>query len=181
MHVAIIMDGNGRWAERRGLRRTAGHEAGARAVRRVAEAAVRSEIDVLTLYAFSSDNWSRPAEEVDGLMWLFKRYLQNEVARCVETGVRVNVIGQRDRLSCDLVRTIEHAERVTADGERLTLQLAIDYSARAAIVRAANSSQARRRRQRASRRQRPNRDPRVSQNGSPARCTRTSMSQAWIC
>ncbi len=140
MHVAIIMDGNGRWAERRGLKRTAGHEAGARAVRRVAEAAVRSEIDVLTLYAFSSDNWSRPAEEVDRLMWLFERYLQNEVARCIETGVRVNVIGQRDRLGRDLVRTIEHVEQVTAHGERLTLQLAIDYSARAAIVHAANAS-----------------------------------------
>ncbi len=140
MHVAIIMDGNGRWAERRGLRRTAGHEAGARAVRRVAEAAVRSEVDVLTLYAFSSDNWSRPAEEVDTLMWLLKRYLQNEVARCIDTGVRVNVIGQRDRLSSDLVQSIEDAERVTAHGERLTLQLAIDYSAREAIVRAASSS-----------------------------------------
>lgn len=139
MHVAIIMDGNGRWAERRGLKRTAGHEAGARAVRKIVEAAVRAEIDVLTLYAFSSDNWSRPADEVDRVMRLFQRYLQSEAARCVENGVRLSVIGRRDRLTPRLLRIIEQTERLTAAGQRLMLQLAVDYSARDAILRAARS------------------------------------------
>jgi len=139
MHVAIIMDGNGRWAERRGLRRTAGHRAGARAVRRIVEVAVRMDIDVLTLYAFSADNWSRPTEEVQQLMRLLKFYLSSETARCLDNGVKVNVIGRRDRLSRDLVKTIERTERLTATGDRLTLQLAVDYSAREAILRAANS------------------------------------------
>ena len=137
MHVAIIMDGNGRWAEQRGLLRTVGHHAGARAVRRVVEAAARSSVDLLTLYAFSSDNWSRPRAEVQNLMTLFRRYLQSEVARCVENGIRIRVIGRRDRLGGDLVRIIEQAERLTADCRRMTLQLAVDYSAREAIARAA--------------------------------------------
>ncbi len=139
MHVAIIMDGNGRWAEQRGLKRTAGHEAGARAVRRIVEAAVRAEIDVLTLYAFSSDNWSRPADEVDRVMRLFQRYLQSEAARCVENGVRLSVIGRRDRLSSRLLRIMERTEQLTSGGRRLMLQLAVDYSARDAILRAAQS------------------------------------------
>ncbi len=139
MHVAIIMDGNGRWAERRGLKRTSGHEAGARTVRKIVEAAVRADIDVLTLYAFSSDNWSRPADEVDRVMRLFQRYLQSEAARCVENGVRLNVIGRRDRLSSRLLRIIERTEALTRGGRRLTLQLAVDYSARDAILRAAQS------------------------------------------
>jgi undecaprenyl diphosphate synthase len=137
MHVAIIMDGNGRWAERRGLGRSAGHRAGARAVRRIVEAAARCPIDILTLYAFSSDNWSRPAQEVSTLMRLLKRYLISETARCLENGVRLNVIGRRDRLSPDLVRTIDTTERMTAVGDGLQLRLAIDYSARSAILRAA--------------------------------------------
>jgi undecaprenyl diphosphate synthase len=137
MHVAIIMDGNGRWAERRGLNRSIGHQVGARAVRRVVEAAARSGIEVLTLYAFSSDNWSRPTTEVSSLMRLFRRYLQSEVARCVDNGIRLNIIGRRDRLAADLVSIIEQAERVTADGARLTLRLAVDYSARDAIAHAA--------------------------------------------
>lgn len=140
MHVAIIMDGNGRWAARRGLKRSAGHQAGARTVRRIVEAATRGPVDILTLYAFSSDNWSRPAHEVATLMRLFKRYLQSEVARCVDNGVRLNVIGRRDRLSADLVRIIERSENVTAEGSKLTLQLAVDYSARDAIARAAAES-----------------------------------------
>jgi undecaprenyl diphosphate synthase len=140
MHVAIIMDGNGRWAARRGLRRSAGHQAGAKAVRRIVEAATRSPVDVLTLYAFSSDNWSRPAHEVNTLMRLLKRYLQSEVARCVQNGVRLNVIGRRDRLSADLVRIIERSENVTAHCRNLTLQLAVDYSSRDAIVNAAAAS-----------------------------------------
>ena len=137
MHTAIIMDGNGRWAERRGLPRTAGHRAGAKAVRRIVEAATRGDIDVLTLYAFSSANWSRPSVEVSGLMRLLKRYLVSETARCLDNGVRLSVIGRRDRLSRNLVNTIEHTERITAHGSKLHLRLAIDYSARAAIASAA--------------------------------------------
>jgi undecaprenyl diphosphate synthase len=137
MHVAIIMDGNGRWAERRGLPRAAGHRAGAKAVRRIVEAATRGPIDILTLYAFSSDNWARPPQEVASLMRLLKRYLVSETARCLDNGVRLSVIGRRDRLDSDLVRTIENTERLTAAGAKLHLRLAIDYSARAAIVEAA--------------------------------------------
>jgi undecaprenyl diphosphate synthase len=137
VHVAIIMDGNGRWAERRGLPRSAGHRAGARAVRRIVEAAARSPLDVLTLYAFSADNWSRPSHEVASLMRLLRRYLVSETARCMENGVRLSVIGRRDRLSPQLVRTIEHTEEMTALGSGLQLRLAIDYSARESITRAA--------------------------------------------
>jgi len=137
MHAAIIMDGNGRWAERRGLPRTAGHRAGAKAVRRTVEAATRGPVDILTLYAFSCDNWSRPAHEVASLMRLLKRYLVSETARCLDNGVRLSVIGRRDRLSADLIRTIENTERLTRDGGKLHLRLAIDYSARAAIAGAA--------------------------------------------
>ena len=118
MHVAIIMDGNGRWAERRGLARSAGHRAGARAVRKIVEAAARTSLQVLTLYAFSADNWSRPAQEVANLMRLLKRYLVSETARCLENGVRLTVIGRRDRLSADLVRTIENTEDITSAGRR---------------------------------------------------------------
>jgi len=138
MHVAIIMDGNGRWAERRGLARSAGHRAGARAVRRIVEAAARTSLNVLTLYAFSADNWARPAQEVTSLMRLLKRYLVSETARCLENGVRLSVIGRRDRLSSDLVRTIENTEDLTSRGAGLQLRLAIDYSARESITRAAS-------------------------------------------
>src|SRR5512134_705284 len=137
MHTAIIMDGNGRWAERRGLPRSAGHRAGAKAVRRIVEAATRGPIDILTLYAFSSDNWSRPPLEVASLMRLLKRYLVSETARCLDNGVRLSVIGRRDRLAADLVRTIENTERITGSGTNLHLRLAVDYSARAAIAQAA--------------------------------------------
>jgi undecaprenyl diphosphate synthase len=137
MHTAIIMDGNGRWAERRGLARPAGHRAGAKAVRRIVEAATRGPIDILTLYAFSSDNWTRPSQEVSALMRLLKRYLVSETARCLDNGVRLSVIGRRDRLSRDLVRTIENTERITESGTNLHLRLAVDYSARAAIATAA--------------------------------------------
>ena len=137
MHVAIIMDGNGRWAQRRGLARSAGHRAGARVVRKIVEAAARTSLDVLTLYAFSADNWSRPTQEVATLMRLLKRHLVAEAARCVQNGVRLTVIGRRDRLSADLVRTIESTERLTAGCDGLQLRLAIDYSARESITRAA--------------------------------------------
>ena len=140
MHVAIIMDGNGRWAERRGLPRTAGHRAGARAVRKIVEAAARGPVEVLTLYAFSSDNWSRPAPEVRSLMQLLKRHLISEAARCTSNGVRINVIGRRDRLDADVLRAMEQAERLTACGKRLQLRLAVDYSAREMLLRAAHDA-----------------------------------------
>ena len=137
MHVAIIMDGNGRWAEARGLPRTSGHRAGATAVRRVVEAAPSQGIGVLTLYAFSSDNWKRPRPEVGALMRLLERFLRTETAACVEQGVRLAAIGRRDRLPARVQEAIAAAERATADGSVLLLRLAIDYSSRDAIVRAA--------------------------------------------
>ena len=139
-HVAIIMDGNGRWANRRGLRRSAGHRAGADTVRRVVEAAPDLGIRTLTLYAFSSDNWQRPAGEVSALMRLFVRYLRAETARCVANGVSVTVIGRRDRLADTVRAAIESCEAATSGGRRLHLRLAIDYSARAAILEAAGAS-----------------------------------------
>ena len=136
-HVAIIMDGNGRWATRRGLPRVAGHRAGARAVRRTVEAAPDLGISVLTLYAFSEDNWSRPVTEVSALMKLLGRYLVQETRRCIDNGVRLEAIGRRDRLPAPLVGMLEDAERRTAHGRRLLLRLAIDYSSRHAILNAA--------------------------------------------
>jgi undecaprenyl diphosphate synthase len=136
LHVAIIMDGNGRWAAERGLPRPAGHRAGAEAVRRIVEAAPPAGIRLLTLYAFSSDNWNRPEQEVEALMALLQRFLSQETARCSASGVRLNVIGRRDRLSPSLVRMIESAESMTASGGELHLRLAIDYSARDAMARA---------------------------------------------
>jgi undecaprenyl diphosphate synthase len=137
MHVAIIMDGNGRWAERRGLPRSTGHRAGATAVRRTVEAAPSQGIGVLTLYAFSSDNWKRPGAEVRTLMRLLASYLRTEVASCVERGVRLEVVGRRDRLPAHVRDGIAAAECATASGTALRLRLAIDYSSRDAIVRAA--------------------------------------------
>jgi undecaprenyl diphosphate synthase len=137
LHVAVIMDGNGRWANARGMPRVAGHRAGAKAVRRVVEAAPGLGIGTLTLYAFSSDNWQRPPREVGALMRLFRGYLASETARLVENGVRLTVIGRRDRLPEVLARAIAGAEAATAGGARLHLRLAIDYSARDAILRAA--------------------------------------------
>lgn len=131
------MDGNGRWATQRGRARTTGHLAGARTVRGVVEHARRIGIPVLTLYAFSSDNWRRPEAEVTSLMSLFRRYLAGEVSRCMENGIRISVIGRRDRLSPALVRGIEAAESTTRHCRDLRLRLAVDYSARDAIVEAA--------------------------------------------
>ena len=139
-HVAVIMDGNGRWASRRGRPRTTGHLAGARSVSRIVEHARRTGIPVLTLYAFSSDNWRRPADEVSALMTLFRRYLASEVSRCVDAGIRVSVIGRRDRLSPVLLRAIEAAEDATRHATGMRLRLAVDYSSRDAIVEAARSS-----------------------------------------
>ena len=129
------MDGNGRWATARGLPRTAGHRAGADAVRRVVETAPRLGVRTLTLFAFSSDNWKRPTREVATLMRLFHRYLAAEAAALKENGVRLSVIGRRDRLAEPLVRQISAAERLTATEHRLHLRLAVDYSAREAIRR----------------------------------------------
>ncbi len=137
LHVAVVMDGNGRWATRRGLPRTAGHRAGAEAVRRVVEAAPGLGIGVLTLFAFSADNWGRPRPEVAALMRLLRAYLRAETARCVENGLRVSVIGRRDRLAPSIVRAIRRVEHATRGGPRLHLRIALDYSAREAIARAA--------------------------------------------
>jgi undecaprenyl diphosphate synthase len=137
MHVAIIMDGNGRWATRRGLPRTAGHVEGAKAVRTAVEAAARAGVETLTLYAFSSANWERPRGEVDGLMFLFRRYLFSETRRCIDESIRMSVIGRRDRLDESLLRAIEHSERLSADGKRMHLRIAVDYSAQASILQAA--------------------------------------------
>ena len=135
-HVAIIMDGNGRWATGRGLPRVAGHQAGARAVRRTIEAAPALGISILTLYAFSEDNWRRPAREVSALMKLLGRYLEQETERCIANGVRLEAIGRRDRLPTALRELLEESERRTAQGTRLRLRLAIDYSSRQAILHA---------------------------------------------
>lgn len=131
------MDGNGRWAIRQGLSRGAGHRAGADAVRRIVETAPGVGIGVLTLFAFSSDNWNRPAVEVAWLMRLFREHLRLETARCVANGVRLQIIGRRDRLGPSLLRAIEAAETATSGGTQLQLRIAIDYSGRDAILRAA--------------------------------------------
>jgi len=131
------MDGSGRWAQSRGLPTTAGHAAGAEAVRRVVRAAPGLGIRVLTLYAFSSDNWRRPEPEVRALMRLLRAYLEEEAAACARAGVRVRVIGRRDRLHVALVEAIERAEAVTRAATRLELRIAVDYSARDTILEAA--------------------------------------------
>jgi len=136
-HVAVIMDGNGRWAAQRGLPRIAGHKAGAETVRRCVEAAPGLGIRTLTLYAFSADNWKRPKTEVAALFRLFHQYLRREAEELRDNGVRLRVIGRRDRLTASLRRAIERAEEITAGGARLDLRVAIDYSARHAIVAAA--------------------------------------------
>jgi undecaprenyl diphosphate synthase len=137
IHVAIIMDGNGRWATRQGLPRFMGHRAGGEAVRRIVEHAPEAGIGTLTLYAFSSDNWQRPENEVSALMRLFNSYLKSETDNCVKNGVKLNFIGRRDRLSPSLVKKMETAEKKTCHGNVLHLRVAIDYSARDIIFEAA--------------------------------------------
>jgi undecaprenyl diphosphate synthase len=137
LHIGIIMDGNGRWATRRYLPRLAGHEAGVEAVRRVVEAAPKQGIGTLTLYAFSSDNWRRPKAEVAALMKLLRFYLKDEIDTLARNGVRLTVIGRRDRLPDGLANEIARAEAVTAHGDALHLRIALDYSARDAILAAA--------------------------------------------
>jgi len=133
------MDGNGRWARARGLPRVAGHRAGADAVRRVVESAPAAGIGVLTLYSFSSDNWQRPPAEVKALMSLFQSYLRMETSRCVKEGVRIRMIGRRDRLAPSLQKAVADSEAVTAAGRTLEVRIAIDYSSRDEILRAAAS------------------------------------------
>ncbi|MEO7711735.1 MAG: polyprenyl diphosphate synthase [Gemmatimonadaceae bacterium] len=138
-HVAIIMDGNGRWATGHGLSRSAGHEAGLRTARNIVEAAVREGVGTLTLYAFSSDNWKRPGAEVTALMRLFRRALVGEAKRCLENGVRLTILGRRDRLPSSLRHTVEQVEAITSTGSRMHLRVAVDYSARDAVLRAAEA------------------------------------------
>lgn len=137
LHIAIIMDGNGRWAANRGLPRLAGHRAGANAVRRVVESSPGLGVGTLTLYAFSSDNWQRPATEVSALMGLFELYLAKEAQRCRREGVRLSVIGRRDRLPAPVLTAILTAEQLTQGGDVLHLRVAMDYSSRDAILSAA--------------------------------------------
>ena len=137
LHVGVIMDGNGRWATRRGLSRLRGHEAGVEAIRRAVEAAPEQGVGTLTLYAFSTDNWRRPRTEVAGLMSLLRFYLANEVQSLIKNGVRLNLIGRRDRLPEGIADAIARAEAATAKGKVLHLRIAVDYSARDAILNAA--------------------------------------------
>jgi undecaprenyl diphosphate synthase len=137
LHVAIIMDGNGRWATARGLSRTEGHRAGVETIRRVCRTAPELGVATLTLFAFSSDNWRRPATEVSALMGLLRHYLRSEIVRFVDSGIRLTVIGRRDRLPDGLAAEIATAETATANGRKLHLRIAVDYSSRDAIVQAA--------------------------------------------
>ncbi|HZR92340.1 MAG TPA: polyprenyl diphosphate synthase [Gaiellaceae bacterium] len=135
--VAIIMDGNGRWAKRRGLPVAAGHRAGSRALRPVVEAAIEHRVDTLTVYAFSTENWSRPRDEIDALMDIFAETIDRELADLVRQGVRVRFLGRRDRAPDGLRRKMAGLERQTAENDRLNLWIAFDYGGRAEIVEAA--------------------------------------------
>jgi len=138
-HIAIIMDGNGRWAKARGLPRIAGHRRGADAVRRTLEAAGDLGVPYLTLFGFSSENWKRPHDEVDDLMGLLRHYLRGEIAELHRNGVRLRVIGDRARLSRDIVALIENAEALTRDNQAINLTVALSYGGRAEIVAAARA------------------------------------------
>jgi len=137
LHVAIITDGNGRWATSRGLPRSAGHRAGAEASRAIIEAAPKLGIHTLTLFALSSANWKRPVGEVNAILRLLHEYLLTETSRAIDNGLRISIIGRRDRIPATLRQAIADCEAATAHGKRLHLRLAIDYSAREAIYRAA--------------------------------------------
>ena len=136
LHAAMIMDGNGRWAQRRGLPRLAGHAEGERALRKIVQAAPDCDIGTLTVYAFSSDNWKRPAVEVNGLMLLLETHLTKSLDLCRSEGVKLSVIGRRDRIRATALEAIERAEQETSAGLRLHLRIAIDYSSRDALVSA---------------------------------------------
>src|SRR5258708_7975651 len=137
LHVAIISDGNGRWATSRGLPRSAGHRAGAESARKIIQAAPRIGIHTMTLFALSSANWKRPDAEVQAILRLLHEYLLTETTHCIDEGVRLSIIGRRDRLPGTLRQTISDSEAATAKGTRLHLRLAVDYSAREAIYHAA--------------------------------------------
>jgi undecaprenyl diphosphate synthase len=141
-HVAIIMDGNGRWAKSRGLPRVAGHREGSKAVRRTIEAAIRSEVSWLTLYAFSSENWRRPPGEILDLTGLLRRYLKSEIVELKQAGVRLRFIGDRSRFDYDIQADLAAAERDTSDNGRLNLTVALSYGARAEIAAAARAAAA---------------------------------------
>ena len=136
-HVAIIMDGNGRWAERRGLPRTAGHRAGMTAVREVVEGAVEADIETLTLFAFSTENWQRPRTEIAALMGLLKFYAEREMANLRGWGVEVHVLGELDRIDDRTRAAVERVVEATRGGEKLLLNLMLSYSGREDILRAA--------------------------------------------
>jgi len=139
VHVAIIMDGNGRWANARGKPRSMGHKAGAEVVRRTLESAADSGVKYLTLFSFSSENWRRPATEIADLMGLLRLYLKKEVGNLCDKGVRLRVIGDRNRLTTDIVEAIEEAEQRTRDNTRITLVLALSYGGRDELTMAARS------------------------------------------
>ncbi|HEY7670352.1 MAG TPA: isoprenyl transferase [Hyphomicrobium sp.] len=136
-HVAIIMDGNGRWANRRGLPRSVGHRRGVEAVRRTVRAAIEVGIPYLTIYSFSSENWSRPPEEIDDLMGLMKRFIRRDLAELHQAGVRIRVIGERDNVDPELLALIDEACELTRENQALTLVIAFNYGARAEIAKAA--------------------------------------------
>jgi len=136
-HVAIIMDGNGRWAAQRGLPRSEGHRRGVEALRRTVRAAGEMGIGVLTIFSFSSENWSRPASEIRDLMGLLKRFIRHDLAELHRNGVRVRIIGERDDLEPDIRRLLEEAEELTRDNRNLLLVVAFNYGARQEIARAA--------------------------------------------
>jgi len=139
VHVAVIMDGNGRWAAARGLPRIAGHRTGAEAVRRTVKAAAELGITYLTLFGFSSENWKRPPTEIDGLMGLLRHYLRGEIAELHRNGVRLRVIGQRTRLAADIVTLIENGEALTRGNTGLQLIVALSYGGRDEIAGAARA------------------------------------------
>lgn len=138
-HIAIIMDGNGRWAEAQGKERYEGHIEGVASVKACIKAARKSGVRYLTLYAFSTENWGRPQTEVDALMQLFCQSVTKETPELVEQGVRVRFIGRRDRFSEEVRERLLHIEESTAEGDKLTLVLAFDYSSRDELVRATRS------------------------------------------
>ena len=138
-HVAIIMDGNGRWAASRGLPRLAGHREGARAARRTIEAAIEAGVSWLTLYAFSSENWRRPLAEVLDLTGLLRHYLKTEINELCANGVRLRVIGDRDRFDPDIRDSLERAEAATVGNARLNLTMALSYGSRTELIAAARA------------------------------------------
>lgn len=136
-HIAIIMDGNGRWAKERGLPRTIGHRQGVEAVRKTVRAAIELEIPFLTIYSFSSENWSRPADEIDDLMGLMKRFIRRDLAELHQNGVKITIIGERDHVDAELLALMDEAVELTRRNSTLNLVIAFNYGARAEIAKAA--------------------------------------------